>query len=233
MMKLVQGELFGLSDYTYLCRKCRGVFPRSIEFFPLGRCNDRLASFCRKCYNLNKKGNSNIEEADRESKQLFLLEKTCEKCGEKKELRKFYMSSNNSDGKTNACKNCVDDIFYEIQNRKKYYKNFNWLVYFIQDSRNYRVKIGLSDNLEKTLFQLQEGSSEKLTLLAIYDFGEKDKAENEVKILYSMFQSHHKENGWFEWASSLEHYISLLNSHNSEVKKNLINLELSKKINKL
>ena len=167
MLKIIQGELFGRSDYTYLCRKCRGELPRSIEFFPIGRCNDGLASFCRKCSNINKKLNSDIEKVEKESKKLFLREKTCEECGEIKELRQFYMSSHNSDGKTKACKNCVDDIFYELQNRKKTFQNINWLIYFIQDSRNYRVKIGSSDNLEETLRKLQEGSSEKLTFLAL------------------------------------------------------------------
>ena len=233
MEKIIQGELFGLSEYTYLCRKCRGEFPRSIEFFPVGKCNDKLASFCRKCSNFNKKVNSDIEEFEKRSKQIFLKEKTCEECGEKKELRQFYMSSHNSDGKTAACKNCIDDIFYELQSRKKTYKNFNWLVYFIQDSRNYRVKIGSSDNPEKTLSELQEGSSEKLNLLAIYDAGEKDKAENAVKALHCLFQAHLKENGWFELVSSLDHYISMLNKDNTELAKIIINPELSKKTKKL
>ena len=51
MRSAIQEELFGPEQYTRLCSMCRGEFPRSPEFFPPGRCQDRLASFCRKCAN--------------------------------------------------------------------------------------------------------------------------------------------------------------------------------------
>ena len=65
-------------------------------------------------------------------------------------------------------------------------------------------------------------SSEKLFLLALHDLGEKDKSENAVKTLYTLFQSQHKGNGWFEMAPSLEQYISQLNSLNNEGARDLL-----------
>ena len=52
MRSVFQEELFGPDQYTRLCSFCRGEFPRSAEFFPDGRCNDGMASFCRKCAHL-------------------------------------------------------------------------------------------------------------------------------------------------------------------------------------
>ena len=52
MRSVFQEELFGPDQYTRLCSFCRGEFPRSVEFFPDGHCNDGMASFCRKCAHL-------------------------------------------------------------------------------------------------------------------------------------------------------------------------------------
>ena len=120
MIKIIQGELFGIEDYTFLCSKCRLEFPRSIEFFPAGRCKDKLASYCRKCSNLNDNRYSNNEEVESIAKQFLLIEKTCKECGDKKKLSYYYMSSYTSDGKTKACKKCIDEIFYERHKRQKY-----------------------------------------------------------------------------------------------------------------
>jgi hypothetical protein len=83
-------------------------------------------------------------------------------------------------------------------------------VYFVQDSRNNRVKIGSSDDPELALTSLQEGSSEALHLIANHESGEKDTAEMIVNALHCLFQTHHTGNGWFEMAPSLEQYISLI-----------------------
>ena len=180
MMKVIQKELFGKGDYTFLCRTCRGGFPRSIEFFPKGTCKDKLASNCRKCSNSLEKKLSASKKIKIQKKQLYEIEKICENCEEKKHIREFYMSSHSIDGKTEACKKCIDGIYSERKIRQKCFSGFNWVVYFIQDSRNERVKIGSSDDPEQTLKDLQEGSSEKLFLLAQNESGEKDKALNLV-----------------------------------------------------
>jgi len=216
MMKIIQEELFGLEDYTFLCRNCRSGFPRSIEFFPEGRCRDKLSSICRKCSNYSSKSKPLLMKMEDKKSHLLPTEKTCEECGDIKNLREFYMSSHSFDGKTRACKNCIDEIHSERQTLQECFSDFAWVVYFIQDSRNKKVKIGTSGDPEKTLSELQEGSSEKLFLLALHDSGEKDKAENAAKTLYSLFQTHHNGNGWFEMVPSLEQYISQLNSVNRE-----------------
>ena len=221
MEKIFQGELFDILEYTFLCRECRLGLPRSIEFFPAGRCKDKLSSVCRKCSNSFKKINSDYKKSE------ILFSKKCEECMKTKELTQFYMLSYTHDGKTKTCKKCIDDRSPEYQIRQKYFRNFSWSVYFIQDSRNYRVKIGLTDNPEKTLSELQRGSSERLTILAIYDLVEKDKAWNEVKSLRLFFHSNHKGNDWFEMTFSLEHYISLINSSKYK-KENMIIFPLEK-----
>jgi len=99
MRSAIQEELFGPEQYTRLCSMCRGEFPRSPEFFPPGRCQDRLASFCRKCANVRAQVRQAPKETERRLSQMNLLEKSCEGCGTIKSLREFYMSSHSHDGK--------------------------------------------------------------------------------------------------------------------------------------
>jgi len=222
MIKVIQEELFGLKDYTFLCRNCRSGYPRSIEFFPEGRCKDNLASICRKCSNYSSKSQALLAKKENKKSQLLPMEKTCEECGNIKDLREFYMFSQSFDGKTRACKECMDETHSERQIRQESFSDFTWGVYFIQNSKNKKVKIGSSEDPEQTLSDLQEGSSEKLFLLAFHDSGEIDSSENAVKTLYSLFQTHHKGNGWFEMVPSLEQYISQLNSVNRDGAKRLL-----------
>ena len=167
MLNVKQEELFVLEDYTFLCRNCRIGYPRSIEFFPEGRCKDKLASFCRKCSNSSGKSQSVLKKIEIKKAKLLSTEKTCVECGNIKKRNEFYMLSRSFDGKTGACKNCIDKIHTERKIRQECFDDFSWGVYFIQDSRNKRVKIGASDNPEKTLDDLQEGSSEKLFLCEV------------------------------------------------------------------
>ena len=78
MLKVKQEELFGLEYYTFLCRNCRSGYPRSIEFFPEGRCKDKLASICRKCSNSSVKSQSVIKKIEVKNSQLLTKEKTCQ-----------------------------------------------------------------------------------------------------------------------------------------------------------
>ena len=83
MRSAMQEELFGPEQYTRLCSMCRGEFPRSPEFFPPGRCQDRLASFCRKCANVRAQVRQTAKEMEKKLSQMNLLEKSCEGCGTK------------------------------------------------------------------------------------------------------------------------------------------------------
>jgi hypothetical protein len=85
-----------------------------------------------------------------------------------------------------------------------------WAVYFIQDSRNNRVKIGSCDDPYVALETLQKGSSETLHLLASHEAAYKESAENIESTLHSLFQTHYTGYGWFEMVPSLEQYISLI-----------------------
>ena len=210
MRSAFQEELFGSEQYTRLCSICRGEFPRSSEFFPEGRCQDTMASYCRKCANVRAQTQRSSKESQTEVSTLYSLEKSCTECGEIKQLREFYMSSQLHDGKTTACKNCTNEKYKEREIRQQQLAELEWAVYFIQDSRNNRVKIGSSDDPELALSSLQEGSSETLHLLANHESGEKDTAEMIVDSLHCLFQTHHTGNGWFEMVPSLEQYISLI-----------------------
>jgi len=209
MRSAFQEELFGSEQYTRLCSICRGEFPRSSEFFPEGRCQDTMASYCRKCANVRAQTQRSSKESQTEISTLYSLE-SCTECGEIKQLREFYMSSQLHDGKTTACKNCTNEKYKEREIRQQQLAELEWAVYFIQDSRNNRVKIGSSDDPELALSSLQEGSSETLHLLANHESGEKDTAEMIVDSLHCLFQTHHTGNGWFEMVPSLEQYISLI-----------------------
>ena len=105
MRSAIQEELFGPEQYTRLCSCCRGEFPRSTEFFPDGRCNDGMASFCRKCFHLRFQLKSSSKTIDKKFPQSELLKKVCKECYERKPMREFYMSSLSQDGKTSTCKN--------------------------------------------------------------------------------------------------------------------------------
>ena len=210
MRSAIQEELFGSEQYTRLCSICRGEFPRSSEFFPEGRCKDEMASFCRKCANVRAQTNRSADETETKMSQLYFPEKICDGCGAKKQLREFYMSSYSHDGKTSVCKNCTDANHDEREMRRQRLGDMAWAVYFIQDSRNKRVKIGSSDDPELTLSTLQEGSSETLHLLANHESGEKDTAEAVASTLHCLFQTNHTGNGWFEMVPTLEQYISLI-----------------------
>ena len=210
MRSAIQEELFGPEQYTRLCSMCRGEFPRSPEFFPPGRCQDRLASFCRKCANVRAQVRQAPKETERRLSQMNLLEKSCEGCGTIKSLREFYMSSHSHDGKTSTCKNCIDAKSSERKMRQQRFGDLAWAVYFIQDSRNNRVKIGSCDDPYVALETLQKGSSETLHLLASHEAGQKESAENIESTLHSLFQTHYTGHGWFEMVPSLEQYISLI-----------------------
>ena len=208
MRSAIQDELFGVEQYTRLCSICRGEFPRSVEFFPEGRCLDMMTSYCRKCANVRAQRQTTSKES--EISNLYSLHKSCKECGEVKQLRQFYMSSQSNDGKTSACKNCTDEKNKACVLHQQRLVEFEWAVYFIQDKRNNRVKIGSSDNLEKVFSILQEGSSETLHMLANHESGDRDTAEMIVYALNSLLKNHHTGNGWFEMVPSLEYHISLI-----------------------
>ena len=216
MRVVIQEELFGLEQYTRLCSICRGEFPRSSEFFPAGRCHDALASFCRKCDNVRTQVRLSLKNTETRLSQLNLLKKNCETCGEIKLLREFYMASYSQDGKTSSCKKCIDTKNSERKICQQRFGDLAWAVYFIQDSRNNRVKIGSCDEPYLALETLQKGSSETLYLLASHETEQKVIAENIESTLRYLFQTHHTGNGWFEMVPSLEQYISLIQNEDYE-----------------
>ena len=220
MRSVIQEELFGPEQYTRLCSFCRGEFPRSAEFFPDGRCNDGMASFCRKCAHLRVHLKFSTKETGTKFSQASLLEKVCKDCGERKSLREFYMSSHGQDGKTSSCKNCVDEN-YDLKQKRKHYPDGE-SVYFIQDSKNKRVKIYSGSDPYLDLEKIQQGSSEKLHILASFETSHEESADSIVSTLQSLFQTHHSGNGWFDMVPSLAQYISLIKHGESENAKLLL-----------
>ena len=76
MRSAIQEELFGHEQFTRLCSMCRGELPRSPEFFPPGRCQDRMASFCRKCSSMFDKSEIIENKIDSNLSKLFLGKKS-------------------------------------------------------------------------------------------------------------------------------------------------------------
>ena len=220
MRSVIQEELFGPEQYTRLCSFCRGEFPRSAEFFPDGLCNDGMASFCRKCAHPRVQLKSSAKKMGSKFSQASQLEKVCKDCGERKPLREFYMSSHSQDGKTSSCKNCIDEN-YNLKQTSKHLPHGE-SVYFIQDSRNKRVKISSGSNPYLDLENLQQGSSETLHIMASFETRYEESADNIVSTLQSLFQNHHSGNGWFEMVPSLAQYISLIKHGDSEKAKLLL-----------
>ena len=152
--------------------------------------------------------------------QASLLDKLCKDCGERKPLREFYMYSHSQDGKTSSCKNCMDENYHLKQKRINHSEGES--VYFIQDSRNKRVKISSGINPDFDLDNLQQSSSETLHILASFKTSNYESAEKIVSTLQILFQTHHIENGWFEMVPSLEQYIYLIKNGDSEKAKILL-----------
>lgn len=221
----IQEELFSIENFTRSCSSCGGEFPRSIEFFPKGRCKDKMASFCRKCSSMFDKSEIIENKIDSNLSKLFLGKKICSVCKYTKELREFYMTSKSQDGKTSSCKKCIDAKYDERKIHQGSFNEFIWTVYFVQDTRNKRVKIGSSEDPLQTLNDLQEGSSEKLNLLAYYDSGEKTSSEISVNALKCLFESHHTGNGWYEMVPPLEQFIALIKRGDVEAAKILLNIQ--------
>ena len=220
MRSAFQEELFGPDQYTRLCSFCRGEFPRSAEFFPGGHCNDGMASFCRKCAHLKVQLKSSAKDMGTKFSQENFLEKVCRECDERKPFREFYMSSHSKDGKTSSCKNCMDENYNLKQ--KRIFQPEGEFVYFIQDSRNKRVKISSGINPDFDLDNLQQGSSETLHILASFKTSHYESADKIVCTLQSLFQTHHIENGWFEMVPSLAQYIYLIKNGDAEKAKILL-----------
>ena len=147
------------------------------------------------------------------------------------------MSSHSQDGKKSSCKNCIDEN-YNLKQKNKHHPHGE-SVYFIQDSRNKRVKISSGRNPYLDLENLQQGSSETLHILASFETSHEESADNIVSTLQSLFQTHHSGNGWFDMGPSLAQYISLIKQGDSEKAKLLLspiensgNNSLSKTVSK-
>jgi len=179
-----------------------------------------MASFCRKCAHIKVQLESSALKNSTKFSQASLLEKVCKDCGERKPLREFYMSSRTQDGKTSSCKNCIDEN-YDLKQKRRHHPDGE-SVYFIQDSRNIRVKISSGSNPNLDLNNMQQGSSETLNILASFEISHEESADNIVSTLQSLFQAHHSGNGWFEMVPSLAQYISLVKRGDSEKAKLLL-----------
>ncbi len=113
------------------------------------------------------------------------------------------------------------DEHFNMRQKRKDLPGTNY-VFFIQDSRNKRVKISSGNNPYIELQNLQQGSSESLHVLASFETGLDESAENMASSLQSLFQTHHSGNGWFDLVPSLEQYIYLIKNGDSEKAKLLL-----------
>lgn len=70
-------------------------------------------------------------------------------------------------------------------------------VYLICDENN-RSKIGLSDNPQKRLNQLQTGASSNLTLVQTHDCETRQRAQLFEKVMHKAFHDKKVRGEWFE-----------------------------------
>ena len=89
-----------------------------------------------------------------------------------------------------------------------------WAVFFIQDSRNFRVKIGNCKDPYQSLNELQQASSVNLRLLAVLEGESQTQSEARERELHQQFSACHEGNGWFECVTVLQQYISLIQRQN-------------------
>ena len=165
MVKPVQEEFFSPEQFTRICSRCRREFPRTRSFFPEGRSNDGMSSVCRQCtqFKLPQSIKPSHEDFQHQERNV----KSCSDCGLIKPLNEFFMDSQTVDGKARSCKSCSDQRFQAAQQRRERFGTQAWAVFFIQDSRNFRVKIGSSIDPYQSFDALQQASSVDLRLLAV------------------------------------------------------------------
>ena len=126
------------------------------------------------------------------------------------------MDSQTVDGKARSCKSCSDQRFQAAQQRRERFGTQAWAVFFIQDSRNFRVKIGSSIDPYQSFDALQQASSVDLRLLAVLEGGTQSQAEARERELHRQFNSYHEGNGWFECVAVLQQYITLIQQQTDE-----------------
>ena len=107
-------------------------------------------------------------------------------------------------------------IFQAAQQRRERFGTQAWAVFFIQDSRNFRVKIGSSIDPYQSFDALQQASSVDLRLLAVLEGGTQSQAEARERELHRQFNSYHEGNGWFECVTVLQQYITLIQQQTDE-----------------
>ncbi len=210
----IQEELFSPEQYTRICSRCRREFPRTRSFFPEGRTKDGMSSVCMQCTQFKVPGNG------RSSSESFqLAEKTvklCADCGMMKPLNDYFMDSHTVDGKARWCKSCSDIRYQAAQKRREDLGSEAWAVFFIQDTRNFRVKIGCSTDPYQSFNALQQASSVNLRLLVVLEGGTQSGAETRERELHRQFAACHEGNGWFECVAALQQYISLIQQQSRE-----------------
>jgi len=214
MVKPVQEEFFSPEQFTRICSRCRRELPRTRSFFPEGRSNDGMSSVCRQCtqFKLPQSRKPSTEDFQHQERNV----KPCSDCGLIKPLNEFFMDSQTVDGKARSCKGCSDQRFQAAQQRRERFGTEAWAVFFIQDSRNLRVKIGNSIDPYQSFDALQQASSVDLRLLAVLEGGTQSQAEARERELHRQFNSYHEGNGWFECVAVLQQYITLIQQQTDE-----------------
>ena len=173
-----------------------------------------MASVCRQCmqFKVTENKGSAPEAISLQEKVV----KLCSDCGLIKPITEYFMDSHTTDGKARWCKDCSDIRFQAAKQRRESMGSEAWAVFFIQDTRNFRVKIGNSKDPYQSLNELQQASSINLRLLAILEGGSQTQAEARERELHQQFSACHEGNGWFECVTVLQQYISLIQRQNDE-----------------
>ncbi len=190
-----QAELFGADQYLRPCGECRNPFPRTLDFFPEGRCSDGLSTLCRKC----AQGKAEVVPVP---KPIVLEARTCEDCGESRSINQFYMDAKGPGGKSWVCKWCKDR-----QKQPPVAPETPFLLCFIQDVRNLRVRLDVSTEPLRLLTHLQEGASVPLRLLATQGFATEAQAEAQQESLMQCFEKQKVYGRWLENSDLLTRWI--------------------------
>lgn len=192
----IQEELFASEQYLRACGECRNSFPRTLDFFPEGRCSDGLSSLCRKCQT------TEMTTASPTPPPARFEHRACECCGESRTLAQFYMDSKGPAGKSWVCKSCHD-----LQLNPVLPPEMPYGLCFVQDVRNRRVCLLVTSQPQQRLQQLQEGASVPLRFLAVQGFSSEAQAESQMESLMQCFEKQQVYGSWLEESELLIRWI--------------------------
>jgi len=89
-------------------------------------------------------------------------------------------------------------------------------VYFIQSGNNGPIKIGMAENVDRRLSELQEGNPYKLNIISVMDCYSVSHADETEKRIHKLFSKKRIRGEWFKASISLAKLNDTLMPHKEE-----------------